>query len=302
MKIRWGRVAGIGAAVLAAVAVLGVLTVDALAARRMNRVIDVPAVDVADRSDAEALRRGGYLYASRGCADCHGGDGAGAVVVDDGKGFLVRAPNITPEAGSAVAGYASADWDRAIRHGVKRDGRPLLLMPSEDYNRLTDEDLAALVAHLRRLAPKRGGEAIVRLPLPLRALYAAGLYPDAASRIDHAAAPSQPVPEGVTVEHGAYVANACKGCHGEHLSGGRVLGGAPDWPPASNLTPGPESVLPRYADGASFAAMLRTGRRPDGSAVSSAMPFGALAAMNDTDIAALHLYLKQLPPRPAGGG
>ena len=29
-----------------------------------------------------------YLFSSRGCGDCHGADGAGHVVVDDGKGLL----------------------------------------------------------------------------------------------------------------------------------------------------------------------------------------------------------------------
>ena len=42
---------------------------------------------------------------------------------------------------------------RAIRHGVKPDGRAALVMPSEDYNRLSDDDLGALIAHLRQMPP-----------------------------------------------------------------------------------------------------------------------------------------------------
>lgn len=49
--------------------------------------------------------------------------------------------------------------------------------------------------------------------------------------------------------------------------------------------------MPRYADPAAFAAMLKSGKRPDGSAVSPVMPFSALRAMNETDVRALHLYL-----------
>ena len=30
------------------------------------------------------------------------------------------------------------------------------------------------------------------------------------------------------------------------------------------------------------------------------MPFAALKELNDTDLKALHLFLKSLPPRPAG--
>ena len=40
--------------------------------------------------------------------------------------------------------------------------------------------------------------------------------------------------------------------------------------------------------------MMRSGRRPDGSAVK-VMPFDALRQLNDVDLEALHLYLKSLP-------
>ena len=39
--------------------------------------------------------------------------------------------------------------------------------------------------------------------------------------------------------------------------------------------------------------------RPDGSAIA-VMPFASLAALSDTDLGALHAYLRTLPPRPAG--
>jgi hypothetical protein len=37
--------------------------------------------------------------------------------------------------------------------------------------------------------------------------------------------------------------------------------------------------------------MIRTGRRPDGSAVSTVMPFASLREMSDLDVQALYLYL-----------
>ena len=46
--------------------------------------------------------------------------------------------------------------------------------------------------------------------------------------------------------------------------------------------------------------MLRQGKRPDGTAIT-VMPFDSFKHITDTDVAALHLYLKSLPPRPAGG-
>ena len=83
-------------------------------------------------------------------------------------------------------------------------------------------------------------------------------------------------------------------------AGGKIPGAPPDWPPASNLTPGEGSVLPRYAEADAFIAMMRTGKRPDGSAVSKVMPFQSLANFNDTDLKAIHAFLKTLPPRKAG--
>lgn len=272
-----------------------------LGERKMNRRIALPAQPVAMRTDAASIERGRYLYLSRGCVECHGTDGGGREVVSDSNGLRIVAPDISPQPGGVVARYQPADWERTVRHGVKPDGRPLMVMPSEDYNRLTDDDLAALVAFVRQLPPARNGQAaVLSLPLPLKAFYAAGLMKDAAEKIDHSLPPSQPVPEAVTAAHGAYVANACIGCHGPQLVGGKIPGAPPEWPAAARLAPGEGSAMARYADAEAFATLLRTGRRPDGSPVSRVMPFTALQAMNDTDVKALFLHLKGLPAPKKG--
>ena len=297
---KWIKRFGISVLTLVVVGAAAVLVGAQLGDRKMQRQIDVKVEPVAFRSDAAGVERGRYLFMSRGCAECHGANGAGKDVLNDGKGLLIHAPNITPAPGSVNATYTAADWTRTIRHGIKPSGRPVIVMPSEDYARLTDDDLAAVVAFTRQLAPAEGGGAQLQLPLPMRVLYAAGVVQDAAEKIDHSLPAAQPVPEGVTVEHGAYVANSCIGCHGAGLSGGKVPSGPPDWPAAANLTPGEGSALVRYPTADAFVAMLRSGKRPDGSEVDKAMPFAALKEMNDTDVRALYLHLRALPPRPAG--
>jgi len=262
--------------------------------RKLARHVDVAVAPVALRDDAASIERGGYLFRSRGCGDCHGMDGAGAVVVDDGA-LHVRSPDITPAPTGVVAGYTAVDWVRTIRHGVKPDGRPVMIMPSEEYNRLVDADLAAIVAYVRQLAPATGARAEVRLPMPVKALYAAGVVRDASEKIDHSLAPAQPVPEGITTAHGAYVANGCIGCHGARLTGGKIAGAPPDWPAAARLAPGPGSALDRYPSAEPFMAMLKTGKRPDGSSVSKVMPFVSLKEMNEVDVRALYLHLRSLP-------
>jgi hypothetical protein len=57
--------------------------------------------------------------------------------------------------------------------------------------------------------------------------------------------------------------------------------------------------MARYGDAQSFAAMLRSGRRPDGSAVSPVMPFASLKELSEVDVNAVYAYLKTLPPGTA---
>jgi mono/diheme cytochrome c family protein len=247
--------------------------------------------------DTAVLDRGKYLFESRGCADCHGMNGGGHVFVDDGS-VKFGGPNITKT--GVTKDYTPDDWERTIRHGVKPSGHPVMVMPSEDYNRFTDDDLAALVSYVRRLPPQQGGAAILQMPVPVRVLYGYGAIKDAAAKIDHTLPPAQPVEAGVNIKHGAYVANMCIGCHGPTLSGGKIPGGPPAWAPAANITPGEGSVMPRYPDSAAFMAMLRSGKRPDGSAIQ-VMPFAALSKLNDVDAQAVYTYLRTVPPKAAGG-
>lgn len=295
---RWLKWLGFVVAALVVAALGLVVAATVLYDRKRERIVKLQIKPVAVPGDEATLARGKYLFASRGCGGCHGPNGAGRVFIDAPDGSMrVRAPNISP--GGVVAKYTEADWVGAIRHGVKPDGRPLFIMPSEDYNRFTDADVAAIVAYARTLPAVQGGAAEFTVPLPVKAMVAFGFIRDAAAKIDHSLPPAQPVPEGVTLEHGRYVANMCVGCHGEKLAGGRIPGGPPDWPPASNLTPGTGSVLSVYDKPEKFKAMFRSGKRPNGTAIA-VMPFDTLRAMNDTDVDAVYLYLKSLPPQPFG--
>jgi mono/diheme cytochrome c family protein len=293
---RWIRRSAITAAALVALAAATVFAGEQLALARAARQVDVAVQPVAFRDDAGAVERGRYLYQSRGCVDCHGHAGGGRTLVEDADaGLHIAGPNLT-SGNPRVAAYGQADWVRAIRHGVGPGGRPLRVMPSEDYNRLTDADLAALVAHLRQLPPQAGRvDAVVQLPLPARVLYGLGLIDDAAAKIDHTQPPSQPVPEGVSVAHGHYVAQMCIGCHGAQLDGGRIAGAPPDWPAAAKLSPGAGSAMARYRDAATFEAMMKTGLRPDGTRIG-VMPFESLAHMSAVDTQALFVYLSSLQP------
>jgi len=262
--------------------------------RKAAREVDVRVVPVPFAKDAASLRLGRYLFEARGCAQCHAADGHGLVVVDDATGLYVKSPNITTGPGGVVAGYSEADWVRTVRHGVNAAGHALFLMPSEDYNRMSDRDFAALVAYARSLPPVSGGSAEIRMPLALKALYGVGLVRDAAEKIDHRQPPALAVAPAPNARYGAYLIQMCVRCHRADLSGGPVEGAPPGWPPAARLAPGAGSAMERYDTPQKFSAMMRSGKRPDGSAVSDVMPFATFRNLDDTDLAAMYAYIATL--------
>jgi mono/diheme cytochrome c family protein len=295
------KVAAIALIVVAAAAVAAFFAAAWMGDRKMQRTVDIRVVPVPYTKDRAAPKLGKYIFESRGCGECHGDDGRGIAFIDK-PDMQVRSPNITAGPGGVVSDYNEGDWVRAIRHGVSPKGHPLFIMPSEDYNRMSDPDFAALVAYVRSLPPVKGEAATVQVPAMVRALYGIGAIKDSSEKIDHRRPPSQPVPVAATAEHGAYVATMCIGCHGTSFAGGRIPGTPPDWPPASNLTPGEGSVMPRYDTADKFITMMRTGKRADGTPVSPVMPFMSLRNLNDTDLHATYLHLRALPPRATGEG
>ena len=296
LKIALASLAALGVAV-----VLAGVVISWLADRKRHRVVTLPSLQVTFAAVEGQLDHGEYLFNSRGCMECHGADGGGHVVIDDkASGFFVRAPNITSGAGSPARFYTDIDWVRALRHGVKPSGEPLQIMPSSDYAQMIDADVAAIAAYVRSLPPVEGGAAeFSPWSLPFKALYVFGAVKDAAEEIDHTAVVPDSVPDDA-LSRGRYIAQACTGCHGPHFSGGKIPGTPPSWPAASNLTAAADSAMARYTSAEQFKSMLRTGKRPDGSAVSEIMPFKSLVHMNDAELDALFAFLKSLDARPSG--
>lgn len=83
---------------------------------KMTRPIDVQAASMKVETSIN-ISHGKYLFMTHGCAGCHGVDGGGKVIIEDG-GQLVSSTNLTRGTGGVVRGYESSDWVRAIRHGV----------------------------------------------------------------------------------------------------------------------------------------------------------------------------------------
>jgi mono/diheme cytochrome c family protein len=286
---------GLGLLVLLALVTAGVWYA---AWRQINRVYHITGATMAvPHDDPQQLARGEHLVRSRGCAECHGSDLGGRVMVDNRMVGRIVASNLTRGRGG-IGGFAPADFDRAIRYGVGRDGRSLILMPSEDYSELSDDDLAAIIAYLRSVpaVDRELPASALAFPVSARGVLRGDNPLLSATRI-RPNAPHLDLPMAETAAYGEYVAGACRGCHGANFAGGRVASGPPDWPPASNLTPaGPL----RHWTREQFVTALRSGHTPDGRALDPrAMPWRALGQMSDVELHALWLYLQSLPPVPS---
>jgi cytochrome c553 len=255
---------------------------------------------VAIPTDATSIAHGQHIAQTRGCIDCHGRDFAGAKVIEDGAMGRLYGSNITKGKGSSTATFKDDDWVRAIRHGVGADGRGLFIMPSEEYSKLTDEDLGALIAFLKTVpAVDRERVPTAYGPISQILLTTAPHKMIAAEGLDHARlAPPMAIVKAPTAEYGRYLAAGCTGCHGANYSGGKIEIGPPNWPMAANLTPHPESRLSKWAE-QDFINTIRTMKRPDGTAVDPVMPRG-FSGMDDVELKALWAFFRTLPPAAQG--
>lgn len=97
---------------------------------------------------------GERLASILGCRGCHAKDlrGKRENWADDPAIAVIYSSNLT----RAMVGYDDAALERAIRDGVRPDGSPLWIMPSETFHRLNAADMQALISYLRSVPV--GGE------------------------------------------------------------------------------------------------------------------------------------------------
>lgn len=273
-------------------------TVYALSQKKLQHKHVVGVRPVSVETSPEIIAHGRHLATTRGCADCHDTSFAGRAVIEDPAVGRLHAPNITRGRGGLPADYTDLDFVRAIRHGLATDGRALVLMPSLDYESMSDQDLGALIAYLKSVPPVDRERGPVSLGPIGRMLVVKGDIKLAAEHIDHAAARPASVTPEISPAYGKYLAASCIGCHHPNLSGGPIPGGPPDWPPSSNLTPTPGGPISNWSE-ADFLAALRTQKRPDGTALSPVMP-AAFGQMTDLELKAIWAYLRTLEPLATG--
>lgn len=301
MNVILRRIA-MAAGALVALAVVAACVVYVMSERHVTRRYALVTEAIPIPTDSASLARGRHLVRSIAkCGDCHTETLGGSVLMDNpGMGRFVSM-NLTRGKGGLGATLTDADWIRAIRHGVGHDGRGLLLMPSRDFQDLSVADLGAIIAYAKSVPPVDNDLPSNTLGPVSRTLIVTNQFPfsDAETSDLASRAPATAPPVGPTAEYGSYLAHTagCMGCHGPTLSGGKIPGGNPSWPPAANLTP---SGLTAY-DQASFTTLLRTGARPGGTKVRAPMPIEWTKEMSDDEITGVWLYLRTVSPKNFGG-
>jgi mono/diheme cytochrome c family protein len=254
-----------------------------------------------DFSDAALIAEGERIATVRGCRDCHSSNLGGGVLVDDPAIGRIVTANLTTGKGGRGNDLTPDDWELAIRHGVRRDGKQLLVMPSQEFDNLTDRDVAAIIAYASSLPPVDNELPPHRIGPLARVLHIAGqLKPYPASLIDHRTSHPYTIEPALTEEFGGYVAYSCTGCHGTGYSGGKVPGAPPDYKPATNITPDSVSGIGRWTED-DFISALRDGVRPDGSRIDDKyMPIAMTKHLTDVELRAAYRYLRTVPVKAAG--
>ena len=242
------------------------------------------------------------------CEGCHGKNLAGGVALTTPFGKLVT-PNITPDRDTGIGNYSAEDFRQAMRNGIAPGGKLLYpAMPYPSYARMSDADIAALWAYMRTVKPVKNSVNVNQLNFPFNLRFAMRGW----NMLFFAPAPYANNPaKSVAWNRGAYLvsgAGHCGACHtpknpfgadkGAALTGAALQGWfAPD------LTSDQGAGLGSWS-GADIVEYLQTGRNahaqasgPMGEAVEN-----STSKMNDADLKAIAVYLKDLPASRGNGG
>jgi mono/diheme cytochrome c family protein len=255
-----------------------------------------------------AIQRGAYLATASDCTACHTAPGglpfAGGLPIASPVG-TIYATNITPSA-AGIGDYSEADFARAIRQGIRKDGANLYpAMPYTSYRLLTDADVSDLYAYFHtavapvNVAPRRTALAF---PMNIRLSMMAWNLLFLPSH-KFAADPAQ----SAAWNRGAYLVNGAAHCDSCHTprgflmeeKSGQFLGGAEvgSWY-APNITSDAVSGIGGWS-AQNIAAYLKTGILPDHARAAGSMAEAvdhSFQYLTAGDLNAIAAYLKTAPP------
>lgn len=261
---------------------------------RLNSAPAAPAAALKVAGTPDQLTRGQKL--ANFCIGCH--STAGKFPLDGAKdNFLaggppvgvVQPPNLTPA--GPLQSWSDGEVIRAIRDGVDKNGRPLMIMPSDTFHNMSDNDVQSVVAFLRS-QPATPHDTPPTSFNALGALFVgAGLFAPNNQPPTTGAVTSPP--PGATTDYGKYVVSisGCQSCHGTDLGGGTPSQFGP--PAGPNLT----VAVPKMS-AAEFLNTIRTGTDPSGHKLDpDNMPWREISgAFDDNELTGVYNYIKSVPP------
>lgn len=292
--VKWGG--GILASLLTLVGLI-VLVIALIGTYKLNVSGSHPVPNLQAATAPDRLAQGEKI--ARLCAGCH--STAGDLPLDGSKGDVLAEPG-TPPLGSLyfpnlTPAGETKDWTdgeiiRAIREGVHKSGRPLIIMPSVAFKNMADADVQALVGYLRSMPAVQNNTPPPRLNVLAALFIGAGMF-----NTSEQPAITQPIvapPAGTSAEYGKYLVSTlgCHDCHGENLDGVVPPGPAAPTVQASNL----RVVVPKWTE-ADFIKFFRTGIDPTGHNVGDNMPWKDYGKFTDDDFRAIFNYLHGLAPK-----
>ena len=265
---------------------------------------------VATVPDSQAfgqIERGRYLAIAADCVACH-------TVLDVGKPFAggrsietpfgnIVAPNITPDRDTGIGAWTDEQFNNAVRRGIRPNGERLYpAMPFTAYTKMSREDVLAIRAYLKTVAPVQNQVVTNTLPFPFNIRAAMRVW----NALYFTEGEFRPDPQkSAEWNRGAFLVQGpghCAACHtpksflggdktSEYLRGSYLQG----WF-APNITNDPRTGLGDWS-ASDVATYLKTGHNRATAAtgpMAEAVKYST-SQMTNSDLAAIATYLKSVP-------
>jgi hypothetical protein len=282
---------------------------------------NIKVKDLKVESTKERIERGKYLANHiLVCVDCHskrdwskysgpivpGTEGMGGEIFDQKMGLPGKyiSSNITQY---SLSSWSDGEIYRAITSGVgKRNNTMFPVMPIGAYGTLDDEDIYCVIAYLRTIPPIENNIPASKSDFPVNLLI------NTMAKEGH---PSKRPPMQDSLKYGKYIITAagCLDCHTPVNKGNLIMNkayaGGREFPiegggsvVSTNITFDKKTGIGEW-DKEMFINVFKSydlttyvPTKVEKGDLNTLMPWTMYARMDTTDLAAIYIYLKSLPP------
>jgi len=258
-------------------------------------------------ADEAQLKRGEVLFQAADCTACHTDVKGGGEPLAGGRPLKTPfgtfyGPNISSDKRAGIGAWSEAEFRRALREGIGREGEHLFpVFPYPAFTGVSDGDIADLYAYLQSRPASAAASKPHEVSWPFSWRFLQRFW----RWLFFTEGPLAPV-AGQSAEwnRGRYLAEAvvhCQECHTpRNFLGGRksslAYSGNPEGPDGMkvpNITADAETGVGTWKLG-EIEDLLKTGQTPEMDFVGSGMAevVKGTAALSDADRHAIALYLK----------